>query len=72
MALLKLPLRFVDEANANSTIEACGLFPIGARAVQGEYGRWFVVIDARQPESTLRYLKQHMPGVEWRVMEESP
>jgi hypothetical protein len=73
MALIKLPMRFADEANANSCITASGLFPIGARAVEGPHGWWLVVIDTgtKRPDNHLRFLKQHMPGVHW-VAEEAP
>lgn len=71
MTRLKAPLRFVDEANANSCIEASALAPLGAKAVPGAYGRWFIVIDARNVESIQRYLRTHMPGVEWTVTDAS-
>jgi hypothetical protein len=68
MARLTLPLRFRDEASANSCIEGTGLFPIGARAIKGHLGRWFVVIDnARNAEAVLRHLQTKMPGIEWQV-----
>ena len=70
MARLTLPLRFRKEEHANSCIEASGLFPIGARAVEGPRGRWFVVINARNAESVLRHLRTTMPGVEWLVSAE--
>ena len=67
MTRLTLPLRFVDEANANACIEASGLFPCGARAVQGELARWFVVIDVepQRVELKLRYLRGRTPGIDW-------
>jgi hypothetical protein len=69
MARLTLPLRFRKEAEANSCIEASSLGPLGALAVEGQYGRWLVVIDTQRPDSTLRFLKQHMPGIEWQRSE---
>jgi hypothetical protein len=63
---LTLPLRFRKEEHANSCIEASSLFPLGAKAVAGERGRWFVVIDTARPEGTLRFLKQSMQGIEWQ------
>jgi hypothetical protein len=71
MARLTLPLRFRDEANANVCIEATGLFPCGARAVKGELGRWFVVIEVepQRVEAKLRYMRTRTPGIEWRVSE---
>lgn len=71
MARLTLPLKFVDEANANSCIEASGLFPIGARAVPGPLGRWLIVIEARNVEPLLRHLRTTRPDLVWTVSEEA-
>jgi hypothetical protein len=71
MTRLTLPLRFRTVEHAASTIEASGLFPIGARPVQVG-GRWFVVIEARNAEPVLRHLRATMPGIEWTVTDNAP
>jgi hypothetical protein len=69
MARLTLPLRFRTEEYANGCIEASSLFPIGAKAVRDDCGRWLVVIDTDKPERKVKFLKQQMPGIEWQVSE---
>lgn len=69
---LTLPLRFRKEEHANSCIEASSLGPIGAHAIEGQYGRWFVVIDTPRPDGTLSFLKTHMPGIEWVPSQVAP
>lgn len=62
----RMPLRFRKEADANSAIEASGLFPIGGHAVPGELGRWYIVIDApRNPAPIRAHLQCATPGITW-------
>ena len=69
MTRLTLPVRFTKREAAMSAIEANGLFSLGATIVQGDLGRWFIVLEPRNPDAARRYLANHMPGVEWQTSE---
>lgn len=68
MTRFTLPQRFVNERAAENEMHGFSLWTLGGRIVP-EGNRFRIVIDTLRPRGVQRYLKQHMPGVEWAVTE---
>jgi hypothetical protein len=66
-----MPLRFRRQVDANSVLEASGLFTTGARAIEDEFGRWHIVIDARIAAPMRAHLRCQTPGILW-LEEDTP
>jgi hypothetical protein len=64
---LMLPLKFRSERAALDAIKTNSLFPIGAQAAEQTEKVWRVIIDTYRPEAVMRYLAQHMPGIQWEA-----